>query len=79
MKIPYSRLTKREREVLYLIAKEFKTPEIAQRLAVSPKTIISHRRSLKRKLNARNTAGVIYKAFENAILGPSFIDHFKYI
>ena len=61
-------LTKRERGVLFLIAMEYSTPEIANLLHLSPYTIISHRKSIQRKLNARNTAGMIYKAFQRGLL-----------
>ena len=62
-----SGLSKRENDVLYLIAKEYTTPEIAKQLSLSPHTVFSHR-STMRKLHARNTAGMIYKAFQKGIL-----------
>lgn len=55
-------LTARETEVLMLIAKEYTNQEIADRLFISPHTVVSHRRNLLQKLNARNTAGLVRQA-----------------
>lgn len=62
------RLSRREKEVLQLIADEFTTQEIADRLFVSLSTVESHRRNLLTKLEARNTAGLIRKAVEQGLL-----------
>ena len=62
-------LSKREYDVLHLITKEYTTKEIANRLFLSTHTVISHRRNLMRKLNARNSAGMVYRAFSYGILG----------
>ena len=61
-------LTPREMEVLELIAKEYTTQEIAQRLFLSPKTIEGHRKSLLSKFHVKNTAGLIIKAIEKKII-----------
>ncbi len=55
-------LTKRETEVLQLIAMELTNDEIAQKLFVSKKTINSHRQHLLAKLDAKNTAGLVKAA-----------------
>lgn len=55
-------LTARETEVLMLITKEYTNQEIADRLFISPHTVVSHRRNLLQKLNARNTAGLVRQA-----------------
>ena len=68
MKHSNSDLTNREKEILFLIANEYNTNEIADELSLSPHTIISHRKSAMLKLNARNTAGMIYKAFKIGVL-----------
>ena len=59
-----SMLTKRERDVLWLIAKKYTTTEIAEHLYLSTNTVLSHRHNLLKKLEARNMAGMIYKAFK---------------
>lgn len=57
-------LTPREKEVLALVADELTNHEIAEKLFVSPTTVISHRKRLLQKFNARNTAGLIKRAME---------------
>jgi DNA-binding NarL/FixJ family response regulator len=52
------RLTKRELQVLQLIADGNSTKEIAAVLAVSVKTIETHRKQIMDKLNIRSTAGL---------------------
>ncbi len=60
-------ISAREKQVLHLIAHERKTKEIAHELFVSYETAHSHRKNLMKKLNARNTAGLIRIAFETGI------------
>lgn len=62
------KITKREIEVLQLLTEGYTSKEIAQRLFLSYETIISHRENVKRKLKARNTAGLISKAFRQGIM-----------
>ena len=57
-------LSNREQEVLRLIANELTTKEIADQLYISSHTAISHRKNLMEKLNVRNTAGAVRRAFE---------------
>jgi DNA-binding NarL/FixJ family response regulator len=64
------KISRREKEVLALIVKEFTTQEIAERLFISLKTVESHRASLLSKLNARNSAGLVRIAIENNLLEP---------
>jgi DNA-binding NarL/FixJ family response regulator len=58
-------LTKREKEVLILIADGMTNNEIAEKLFISSLTVDSHRKNLITKLNARNTASLIKIAIEN--------------
>jgi len=62
------KLTKREREILHLIIDEFTTDEIAKKLFIASTTVITHRKSLLRKLNAKNTAGLVKAAYEFGLL-----------
>ena len=48
---PLDRLTKREREVLELLARGYRSAEIAEQLSLSKKTIDKHRTSVMKKLN----------------------------
>jgi DNA-binding NarL/FixJ family response regulator len=52
------RLTKRELQVLQLIAEGTTTKEIAARLTVSVKTIETHRKQIMEKLGIRSIAGL---------------------
>lgn len=62
------KLTRREKEILQLITEEYTTDEIAAKLFISSTTVISHRKNLLRKVNAKNVAGLVKKAFEFGLL-----------
>ncbi len=62
------KLTRREKEILRLIVDEKTTDEIAAELFIGKTTVISHRKNLLRKLNAKNTAGLVRAAFEFGLL-----------
>jgi len=68
------RLTKRERQILELVAKELNNVQIAAQLNLSPRTIHTHRRAIMQKLGVRNTAGLIRQAIELGLL-PGKQDH----
>jgi DNA-binding NarL/FixJ family response regulator len=61
-------LTRREREVLQLIAEENTNPEIAEKLFISPRTVDTHRRNLILKLNVKNTAGLVRYAIKHELV-----------
>lgn len=60
-------LTERETEILRLIAQSYSNREIATMLYLSEFTVQTHRRNLKRKLHAENTADLVRFAIENGI------------
>jgi len=62
------KLTKREKEVLILIAEGFKNIQISEKLFISIDTVDSHRKNLYTKLNVKNTAMLIRFATENDFL-----------
>ena len=62
-------LTRREKEVLNLIADGLTNNEIADKLFVSASTVDSHRKNLISKLNVKNTAALVRFAVENKIIG----------
>jgi DNA-binding NarL/FixJ family response regulator len=64
-------LTRREREVLRLIAQGATGKEIAERLGISPKTAQVHRDNLKQKLNLRTTAALVRYAIKHRIVNPN--------
>ncbi|MBA3647829.1 MAG: response regulator transcription factor [Chitinophagales bacterium] len=60
--------TKREMDIIRLIAQELTNVEIAAKLNNSPMTIITHRKNLLRKLGVKNTAGLVKYAVQNGLL-----------
>ncbi len=58
-------LSKRETQILQLIASGFSSTEIAKKLYISDHTVISHRKKLIQKLQAKNSAHLIKKAFQS--------------
>ena len=63
-----SDLSKREIEVLQLIAEGFTNAEIADKLFTSKRTIESHRQRLLDKTNSNNTATLIKYALSNGLI-----------
>jgi DNA-binding NarL/FixJ family response regulator len=61
-------LSSREQEVLKLIAEAFSTKEIANQLSLEISTIESHRKSLMRKLNVHNVAGLVRIAVQEGLV-----------
>jgi len=61
-------LTRREKEILVLIAEGLTNAEMAEKLFVSQWTIDSHRKSIMTKLNTKNTAMLIKYAIENGLV-----------
>jgi two-component system, NarL family, response regulator NreC len=62
-----SHLTIREKEVLQLVAEGYSTPQIANSLHVSAKTIESHRQNLMMKINAKGIAGLTKYAIREGL------------
>lgn len=62
---PLASLTRREKEILALIADGRITKEIADHLCISPRTVDTHRTNIMRKLEIRNAAGLVRFAIEN--------------
>ena len=62
-------LSERELELIRLIADEYTMREIAEKIYLSEHTVKTHRKNIMAKLDVKNTAGLVKKAF---ILG--FID-----
>ena len=61
-------LTKRETEVLSLLAEGCVKKNIAERLNISPSTVVSHVAHIYEKLNAPNAPAAIAKAFQMRLL-----------
>jgi DNA-binding NarL/FixJ family response regulator len=61
-------LTKREKEVLQLIADGLTNPQIAEKLFISQSTVDSHRKSVMTKLKVKNTAALLKFCVENELI-----------
>jgi len=61
-------LTRREKEVLELIADGMTNAEIAQKLFISVTTVDTHRKNLLAKFETKNTAALIKMAFSRGYL-----------
>jgi DNA-binding NarL/FixJ family response regulator len=61
-------LTKKEIEVLRLVAKGLTIAEAADKLFLSPHTIVGHRRNIMQKLGIRSATEMVKYAFENNLL-----------
>ncbi len=67
---PKDPLTRREREVLQLVAEGKTTKEVARLLGVSVKTADSHRTRLMSKLDIHDTAGLVRYAIRRGLIQP---------
>ena len=61
-------LTKRELEILGLVAKEMTNQEIADKLFISVRTVETHRVNLTQKLGVHNTAGLVKEAYKRGLI-----------
>ena len=66
--IPFAILTRREKEILELIAEGLTNVEIADRLFLSSTTIDTHRKNLLLKIGAKNSAAMVKLAIEHNLL-----------
>lgn len=64
---PHQGLSQREFQVLELICAGHSNQEIAERLALSAKTVENHRYKAMQKLDVKNTAGLIKYARKNGL------------
>lgn len=62
------KISRREKEVLVLIAEEYTTQEIGEKLFINNKTVESHRKSLLTKFNVRNSVGLIRVAMKKGLI-----------
>jgi len=67
-KDPFAQLTRREREVLVLIAEGQSNKEIASRLGIGVRTIETHRERIMRRLDIHSVAGLTKFAIANGMI-----------
>lgn len=61
-------LTRREVEIIKMIGLELTSKEISDRLFISEFTVSTHRKNILRKLDVKNTAGVVNFAREHSLI-----------
>jgi DNA-binding NarL/FixJ family response regulator len=65
------RLTRRQREILQLIAEGHSTQEIAQMLSISVKTVETHRSQLMERLDIHDVASLVRYAIRVGLVTPN--------
>lgn len=61
-------LTKRELQVLKLVAQQYSTREIASELHISESTVETHRKNLMKKIRVKNSVGLAIFALKNEVI-----------
>ncbi len=64
-------LSRREKEILTLIADGLTNSKIAEMLFLSSHTITTHRKNIMSKLGVKNTAGIVMYAVKSGIVSPN--------
>jgi DNA-binding NarL/FixJ family response regulator len=67
-KTSWDTLTRREREILKLIAEGYKNRKIADYLCISEKTVVKHRANLMKKLDMHNVAALTEFAISKGLI-----------
>jgi two-component system response regulator NreC len=62
-------LSKRERQVLELVAEGLTSPQIGKSLGISPKTVSRHRERIMNKLNLHSSAALVKFAIRTGLIG----------
>ena len=61
-------LTGRELEIIILIALEYSGKEISEQLFITTNTVETHRKNIMKKLDAKNTIGIVKYALKNNLI-----------
>ena len=64
-------ISKRESEIIILIAEGYTNAQIAERLFLSAHTINTHRKNIMSKLGVKNTAGIVMYAVKSNLISPN--------
>jgi two-component system nitrate/nitrite response regulator NarL len=68
--LPQPTLTERQRAVVLLVAEGYSTKQIARLLNLSAKTVDTHRRDIKDKLNLSKSTELVRYAIRNKLVKP---------
>lgn len=63
-------LSTREIEIITLIALEYSGKEISEQLFISTNTVETHRKNIMKKLQTKNTIGLVKYALKNNLINP---------
>lgn len=61
-------LTEREKQILIMTSQEFTQQEIAEKLFISPNTVVYHKRKLMLLLDVKSVAGLVRKSAEMGLI-----------
>jgi len=61
-------LTSRELEIITLISLEYSGKEISEQLFISTNTVETHRKNIMKKLQTKNTIGLVKYAIKNNLI-----------
>jgi DNA-binding NarL/FixJ family response regulator len=64
---PVKKLSQREKEVIQLICEQYSNKEIAAALGLSIRTIEDHREKIQKKIDARNSVGIVIYAIKHEL------------
>ncbi len=64
-------ISKRECEIITLIAEGFTNQQIADKLFISSHTVNTHRKNIMAKLGVKNTAGIVMYAIKTNLTSPN--------
>ena len=64
-------ISKRECEIITLIAEGFTNQQIAEKLFLSSHTVNTHRKNIMAKLGVKNTAGIVMYAIKTNLTSPN--------
>lgn len=67
----YEMLTRRERQVLHLVAESHTSAEIADRLGIGVRTVETYRANLLAKLKLRNQTELVRYAIQHGVIPPT--------
>ncbi|MBL4651877.1 MAG: helix-turn-helix transcriptional regulator, partial [Flavobacteriales bacterium] len=65
------KLSKRELEIIAMIADGMTNKDIAQKLFLSTHTVMTHRKNIMNKLGVKNTAGIVIYAVKENVISPN--------
>lgn len=61
------KLTQREHEIIFLIAKGLSTKQISKNLKIAISTVETHRKNIRKKLNIRGSGKLLHYAIMSSI------------